>query len=200
LNQSKTPAVAYPTYYKFPQESTFTGRRDFCPTTEHWHAADCESTEFEVLEMIAGLVRGLQPDTVIETGSAFGYGSAYIGQALKANGHGKLYSLECEVQRVEIARKRVEGLPVEVVHTIAAEWHCPEYNVGFAFFDSDPNQRAAEFRLFYEFFVPGALVAFHDTGPQHTVWNFVKQLENENLLKAVNLRTPRGIAIGQVRK
>lgn len=186
-------------YTEYPNESTFTQRRDFCRHPEYWHAADSDSTEFEVLEMVAGFVRGLQPETVIETGSAFGFGSQLIGHALQANGHGRLYSLEVDEARVAIARGRCWALPVDIVHCDSLKWKPPTSDVGFAFFDSYPELRPLEFRLYYPYMTKGAIVAFHDTGPQHTVRGHVEQLEAAGLLKPIFLRTPRGIAFAEVR-
>jgi len=169
-----------------------------CPNTERYHAADPDSTEFEVLELVAAFVRALQPETVIETGSAFGYGSQAIGNALKANGHGKLYSLEIMYPRIAEAKERCEGLPVEFINMSSLEWTPPTKDVGFAFFDSLTHLRGDEFMRYLPFMTPGAIVAFHDTGPQHLVWGKVWELQGRQLLRAINLRTPRGVAFCQV--
>lgn len=142
-----------------PRESVHTAARpEWCAKPELWHAPDGESSEFEVLELCAAFIRALQPEVVVETGSALGFGGAMMGAALKE----------------------------------------PPDGIGFAFFDSRPQLRAEEFRRYRPFMVPGAIVAFHDIAPHHTVWPRVDQLEREGLLKALRLRTPRGIAICQI--
>lgn len=181
-----------------PRESVYTAARPaWCAEPERWHAPDGDSSEFEVLELCAAFIRALQPEVVVETGSAFGFGAAMMGAALKANGRGRLYSLEIDIGRYSQACERCKGLPVEIVHADSMLWHPPD-GIGFAFFDSRPQLRAAEFCRYRPHMVPGAIVAFHDIAPHHTVGPRVHQLEREGLLKALRLRTPRGIAICQI--
>jgi hypothetical protein len=195
---NNAPCPTYPTYERYPAESLYTAPSAFCAQPSFWHAADGDSAEFEVLELIAGFIRALQPDVVIETGSAFGYGAAMIGNALLANGHGRLYSLEVDPARAQVARQRVRRLPVDIVNIDSRSWQPPSANIGFAFFDSSLEARPIEFKRFVPFMLDGAIVAFHDTGPQHPVWDSVTSLERAGALKALQLRTPRGVAICQV--
>lgn len=190
--------MIYPQYPDDQKESRFTPQsRGFCVNSDYWHSADADSTEFEVLELVAAFVRALQPEIVVETGSAFGFGSEAIGKALQANGHGRLYSLEVDAERVAIASERVRGLPVEIVHGDSTQW-VPPGEIGFAFFDSYPELRAQEFRNMKPWIRQGTMVSFHDAGPQHQVWPTILGLESEGLLKAIRLRTPRGIAFAEV--
>jgi predicted O-methyltransferase YrrM len=175
----------------------YTGRKDFCMKPEFWHAADYDSTEYEVLELVSAFVRALQPEVVVETGSCYGIGSARIARALKANGHGKLYSLEINPERAETARAAVEGLPAEIVLGDSMKW-CPPNEIGFCFFDSYPELRALEFRRYKPFMVPGAIVSFHDAAPHHSVYWFSEELEKEKLLKPIRLHTPRGVVFAEV--
>lgn len=182
----------------YPRESVNTAARpEWCAKPELWHAPDGDSSEFEVLELCAAFIRALQPEVVVETGSAFGFGAAMMGAALEANGHGRLYSLEIDLVRYQQARERCKGLPVNVVCIDSVTWE-PPAGIGFAFFDSMPKLRAVEFRRYRPFMVPGAIVAFHDIAPHHTIWPHVQELEREGLLKALRLRTPRGIAVCQI--
>src|SRR4051794_12477245 len=53
---------------------------DECPHPEWWTSIDSDSsTEREVTHLIAGLVRGLQPHYIIETGTAFAQTTRAIG-------------------------------------------------------------------------------------------------------------------------
>jgi predicted O-methyltransferase YrrM len=45
-------------------------------------------------EILYVILRTLQPETVVETGVALGYSSAYLLQALHDNGRGRLYSID----------------------------------------------------------------------------------------------------------
>lgn len=178
-------------------ESRFTTARADCPHPEHWHSDDADSTEHEVTELVATFVRALQPELVLETGTAWGQTAHAVGRALQANGHGRLITLEVDAQRVQHARQRCAGLPVEVRLQPSLEF-VPPAPVGFAWFDSLFELRAAEFRRYRPFLLPQALVGFHDTGPQHPLRPDIEALRQEGL-EVLFLPTPRGVAFGQVR-
>jgi predicted O-methyltransferase YrrM len=179
-------------------EARFTPPTDFCPHPEYWKSADSDSTEFEVLELIGALVRALQPEIVVETGSAFGYGSREIGKALKRNQHGRLYSLERDPERVAIARLRCQGLPVEIVQTESLAW-APPGPIGFAFFDSLTNLRVPEFLRYRPFMRPGTTVAFHDAAPHHDLYDrWLRPLESSGAVKMIRLHNPRGLVLAEV--
>lgn len=182
---------------KRESEARFTMASAFCPHPEYWTSADPDSTEFEVLDMVAGLVRGLQPELVIETGSAFGYGSKAIAMALFQNGHGHLHSFEVDSQRVQSARGQVTGLPATIHHQSSLEYE-PEGQIGFAFFDSLLHLRVREFLHYRKWMEPGTIVAFHDTAPHHGLHEGLRQLESEGMLSIIRFRTPRGITLGEV--
>ena len=95
-------------------ESNWTAGRDDCRHPEWWTASDVDSAEFEVTELVAAWVRALQPEYVIETGTAFGQTARAIGKALRKNGHGRLDTIEVNPNRVRQARIVTRGLPVIV--------------------------------------------------------------------------------------
>ena len=178
-------------------ESTFTPARPECQRPENWHATDGDSTEIEVTELVAAFVRALQPELVVETGSAFGQTAEAIGQALERNGHGMLYTLEPDLERVAVVLDRVRGLPVHVVPKPSLSWDPPQ-GVGFAWFDSLLNLRVDEFRAYRPRMVPGCVVGFHDCGPQHPLRPSIERLADEKLLRPIYLPTPRGVIFAEV--
>lgn len=182
-------------------ESRYTDPRPDCPHPERWHSDDSDSCEHEVTELLAALVAVLRPDTVVETGSAFGQTSHAIGTVLAGAGVGTLYAVEIDPRRADITRKRCEGLPV-VVEQCSSMEYMPPQGVGFGWFDSLPDLRVPEFRRYYPAFEPGALVAFHDTAPHHgaQLWEDILGLESEGLLLPIRLRTPRGVVVAEVVK
>lgn len=190
----------YPHYGTELSEGRFTDRRDFCPNPGNWHSADADSTEYEVLELLGGLVRALQPEIVVETGTAFGYGALHIAQALKANGHGKLYTFEIDLERIGISAETLKDFPqqVDIVPTDIRQW-TPPGDIEFAFFDSGRTEdRHLEFRYCRQWLKSGSIVAFHDAAPHHAVWAGVQQLERDGFLKPIRLHTPRGLALAEV--
>jgi hypothetical protein len=184
-------------------EGRFTNPRPDCPAPEHWHSDDADSTEWEISALVQGFVRGLQPDLVIETGSAWGQTAQLIGKALEVNGHGELHTIEPDQVRAEYTRKRCDGLPVTVHEAMSMEWElpAPSLHIGFAWFDSLHHLRVPEFRRFYPYMNDRTMVGFHDTGPhQGGLREEIEQLETEGLLLPIHLPTPRGVTFGQVLK
>jgi predicted O-methyltransferase YrrM len=178
-------------------ESTWTAPRPDCPHPEWWHSSDDHSTEHEVTDLVAGLIRALQPELVVETGTCWGQTAEQIGHALLANGHGHLVTLEPDPEKAAASRSRCAGLPVTVLEQESLTW-TPTGPVGFAWFDSLFELRAAEFRHYLPWLRAGTVVAFHDTGPQHPLRPDLNRLEQQGLLKLLYLPTPRGVGLAQV--
>lgn len=182
------------------QEDRFTVKSAFCPTPEDWHSPDSEATEDEITLLIGALVRAIQPEFVLETGTYFGHTAHEISMALFENGHGRLVTIEKESKTWQEANKRLAGLTnVENIWGNTMEY-VPPQTINFAFFDSWQEGRAEEFMRFYNmgFLKGGTIVAFHDTAPHHQVWKYVKQLEDEGYIKSITIHSPRGLTIAQV--
>jgi hypothetical protein len=189
-------------------ESRFSNPDWMCPHPEYWSSTDDHSTEIEVSEMLAGLVRGLQPEFIVETGSAWGQTSEAIGKALLQNGHGKVVSLEVDPERVEYSKNRCAGLPVECLEMSSMEY-VPTEEIQFAFFDSLFPLRVPEFMRYYPYMKKGCLVAFHDAHPGHGGGQFAnyhmdlistikEELDARGFIRSIYLQTPRGIVIAEV--
>lgn len=178
-------------------ESRFTAPREDCPHPERWTSTDDDSTEIEVSRFVGGIVTALQPDFVLETGTAWGQTAEQIGIALHANGRGRLVTLEVDPERVAYSRERCADLPVTVLQQASLEY-MPIDHIDFAWFDSLFHLRAPEFRRYLPRLRRGAIVGFHDTGPQHPLRPAVQELAAEGLLRIVYFPTPRGFALGEV--
>lgn len=179
-------------------ESTFTPARPDCPHPEHWHATDGDSAEVEVTELVAAFVRALQPEVVVETGTAFGQTAMTIGHALARNGHGHLWTVEPDPERSRQAEVQLLSVPVTVVRAKSLDW-TPPAGIGFAWFDSLLHLREAEFRAYRPQMAGGAMVGFHDCGPQHgVVRDAVERLAHEGELRPIYLPTPRGVMFAEV--
>jgi predicted O-methyltransferase YrrM len=177
-------------------EDRFTTPRDDCPHPERWTATDRESTETEVVALVAGFVRALQPEFVLETGTAYGICAVAIGRALARNGQGRLVTVEVDPERVRMARAATRRLPVEVLEIGSLDYE-PDDWIDFAWFDSWTNLRVAEFRRFLPRMHAGTIVGFHDTGPHFALHGEIEGLVDEGLLHTINLPTPRGVTFGQ---
>lgn len=186
-------------------ENRYTPPNDFCPHPEYWHSPDSEATENEISYLVGHLIRAIQPEFVLETGTYHGHTTREIGLALRDNGHGKLVSIEKDTAEYNVARAYVFGyynnIPATLLNMNSMDY-VPEQNIDFAFFDSWQEGRVEEFMRFYEMdrIKVGTIVAFHDTAPHHQVMRSIQRLENEGILKLITIHSPRGLTIGQVMK
>lgn len=166
---------------------------DDCPDPGRWTAHDGMATEVEVLDLVGGFVRALQPDVVVETGTWRGFGAQAIGRALQANGHGHCWTLEIVPALALEAADRCDGLPVTCLVQPAQEFE-PPGPVDFAWFDSETDQRVAEFRHLRRWMHRRTVVGFHDTAPRH---RYRPQLDALGI-QLLDLPTPRGVTFGRV--
>ena len=183
-------------------ESRFTKHRRECPRPDYWTSDDVQATEREVIEGIAGLIRLLQPDYVIETGTWKGYLALAIARALRKNGHGRLTTIEIEEDLYREAKMRCQSVEpwVHLIHGNSLDF-TPKKEIDFAWFDSGPEIRGKEFRRFYEQMHERTVVGFHDTGEHHKIIrDDVLALTEAQLLVPIFLSTPRGVALCQVIK
>lgn len=189
-------------------ESRFSEATHRCPYPHYWHSMDDHSAELEVTELLAGFVRALQPEVVIETGAAWGQTAEAIGHALERNRHGWLYSFEPDLDRHAHTVGRCFDLPVEIIPMESIGDWVPPDDIGFAFFDSTFPLRVSEFRFYRQWMNDRTIVAFHDTAPQSgggqlgDWYDLSSQIEHEltspGLIRTIDMPTPRGLVIGQV--
>jgi predicted O-methyltransferase YrrM len=179
-----------------PTEDLWRPSNEWCPHTHHWHAVDDQSTEEEVTELVAAFVRALQPEVAVETGAYSGQTTRAIGDALRRNGHGHLHAVELDPRLADLARQACEGLPVTVVTGSSLEWS-PPANISFAFVDGHTD-RCAEAEYLLPRMLTGAIIGMHDTGPLHCAGR-MDWLNAHPRLRAITLRTPRGISFAEVR-
>lgn len=197
-------------------ESEVTPPSDWQPHPGRWHSTDDESTELEVTELVAALVRAIQPDMVLETGTAFGQTTRAIAEALVRNGQGRLWTVDLDVARQHAVSLSTLGdgmrpVPITDVVTFinghSEEWEPPaDVCFAFAFHDCDMRRRAEVFRHFRPWYRPGTIVAFHDMAPSFNVGPHaygagepsILPLVDEGLIRIITLRTPRGITIAEV--
>lgn len=179
-------------------EARFTKPRPECPYPERWTSDDSDSTEHQVTALVAAFVTALQPDLVIETGTAFGQTAEAVGRALRQNGRGRLVTLEPDPGRARISRERCRGLPVEVRQESSLDY-TPDGPVDLAWFDSLFELRPLELRRYRRWMHPRTVVGFHDTGTHHPVLPLLRDLERDGLLLSpLFLPTPRGVCFARV--
>jgi predicted O-methyltransferase YrrM len=177
-----------------PTEDTWRKPNEWCGSTHHWHAADDQATEDEVIELVAAFARALQPAVAVETGTWTGMATRAIGQALQRNGHGHLTAVELDAGKAEQARLACYGLPVTVVQGSSLDWTPPQ-GIGLAWVDG-ATDRVAEMERLLPCMLPGAIIGVHDTGPLH-VSGRLEQLLAHPRLRVITLRTPRGVSFAE---
>ena len=192
-----------------PTEDVHTPPHDACHTPALWHAPNSEATECEVTELVAALVRAVQPEYVVETGSANGFTTVAIGEALHRNGHGRGVSLEVDELLHDEASKRVTRAGVQDVMEVRLESSLdftPEMEVDFALFDSLYELRVDEFLRYKKLgaLKPGTIVTFHDwtSGLRGHYMDVREQVEQRLVrtgqLRCVYVPSPRGLVVGEV--
>jgi hypothetical protein len=113
--------------------------------------------------LVAAFVRGLQPNYVLEIGTAFGQTARAIGKALKRNRHGELDTLEVDPARGHQAKALTRRLPVRVVEEASLDF-TPRGPIDLAWFDSLIDLRVDECLRYMPWMHARTVVGFHDTG------------------------------------
>lgn len=167
---------------------------------------ECETGEF-----LYAFVRMLKPDLVLETGTHFGIGASYMGQALKDNNKGHLDTIEFLPEIRERAIQRIKALGLESrveCHFGDAAKFVPSGNYKLILLDTEPQTRFAELIKFFPFLEPGGFVFIHDLHQHmHQVenaehgfaWPFgaiswdLRALILEEKLRPFHIETPRGL-------
>lgn len=147
--------------------------------------------------MLYGLVRGLQPDVCVETGTAFAEVSVKIGLALARNGQGHLTTIELDPVRADDAcillKRRGLHRVVTVVTGDARAWES-EIPIDFLFIDSSRNwlERVEELTRFYPLMKTGGTICLHDTK------NDAYREAISQYGPSVHFPTPRGLTLMEV--
>lgn len=175
-----------------------------CPHPERWHSTDGDSTEVEVTELIAGLVRGLQPRIVVETGAAFGQTTRAICGALDRNGDGFLWAYESDSGRLDKLKRH----PRLFLKADSLRADLGDLLIDLAFLDTLYETRVPEFLHLRRWMRAGTIVAIHDTAPDrggHRIADGVslreqikRDLVEPGLVRAIDLPTPRGLTLCEV--
>ena len=138
---------------------------------ELFSAVDTGSTEIETLNFINSLVYSYKPNTVLETGTMFGYGTIAISHAMECNGFGKVFTVDINREFIDKAVENVsrvglssrvqffQGNSLDLIET----WTGDKFDL--VFFDSELNIRSKEFELIInkDLLSNEAICIFHDT-------------------------------------
>jgi predicted O-methyltransferase YrrM len=174
-----------------------------CPNPQLWHMADSQSTELEVLDFLKVLVTTIKPQLIVETGTFLGYGTIALAQGLKANGFGRVITIEFDPIICAKAKERIRaaGLSdwVECRNESSTETTI-NGTIDLLFSDSAITLREQEIRRLLSQVSPRGLIAIHDASSHFkVVRDLALRMEEEGLVSVVMLPTPRGLVIAQRR-
>ena len=165
---------------------------------------DSQTTEVEVLNFLKTLVTTLKPKLVVETGTFLGHGTVKLAQGLKENGFGKVITIECDPSIRARAEERFKacGLAPWIESRLESSL---ETNIAgmidLLYSDSHLANREAEIRRLLPQLDPRGLLVIHDASSHFKiVRKTALRLEEEGLISAVLLSTPRGVVVAQRRE
>lgn len=165
---------------------------------------DSMTAEAEVLEFLRTIVTTIKPELVVETGTFSGISTLWIAEALKANGRGRIISCEYDFQIFENAKARIEasGLAKYIELRNESSLDMKIHGIIDLFFsDSDMPIREQEIRRFLPQINPYGLILMHDASSHlKIVRDAALKLEQDGLISAVLLPTPRGLVVAQKRQ
>lgn len=180
------------------------------PKADLYHLGDWGfgAANVEEAEFLFALVAALKPRVCIETGTETGWTAAHIAAALEANNRGHLWTVELDPAAAQRSQDNLDlhevGSRVTVVNQSAldfirdwAEWSAEK--IDFALLDTHIPLRAEELAAIREKLSDNAIVAVHDTAPDHPMaegTELLKQLYASGL-NVIHLSTPRGLTLLQ---
>jgi predicted O-methyltransferase YrrM len=172
-----------------------------CPNPERWQMVDSVSTELEVIDFLKALVVTMKPQLVLETGTFLGYSTIKMAEGLKANGFGRIITIEKDPEIFAKAKERIDasglGRWIEYRNESSLETKI-DGTIDILFSDSKLAIREEEIRRLLPQVDPRGLVLIHDASSQYkVVREFALRMEQERLLSVVLLPTPRGLVIAQ---
>ena len=174
-----------------------------CPHPERWQMLDPESAEIEVLALLHALIVAVKPELIVETGTFVGHSAIKIAHALRANGFGRLITLEYDSAVFQKAKQNIDasGVGRWIDYRNASSLDSSiDGPIDILFSDSNVNIREQEVRNFLPQIRPNGLVLIHDASSHFKVVREAAfRLESEGLLSVVLLSTPRGLCLAQKR-
>jgi len=185
-------------------QEEYTSPTPECPHPERWNMLDSKSSEVEVIEFLKSLVMTVKPQLIVETGTFLGYSTLKMAEGLKANGFGRIITIEYDPAIFAKAKERIDasglGSWIEYRNESSLETRI-DGTIDLLFSDSLMAIREQEIRRFLPQINPHGLVLIHDASSHfRVVRESALRLEQEGLLSVVLLPTPRGLAIAQKRE
>lgn len=153
-----------------------------------------------VVDLLYSLTRLARPKVAVEIGTAKGNAAIAIGQALKDNGGGILYTIDPEDQHLVHIAIRKSGLKKWIKYLVDYSYNViPKLGLAkfdFVFIDGDHQYEHVlrDFNLVRDLVAPGGIIVFHDVnlkrfdGPRRVV----EQIRKESDFDVLELPTLSG--------
>src|SRR6202050_241591 len=142
----------------------YVGPTPECPHPEWWQMVDSQSSELEILDFLKSIVITAKPQLIVETGTFIGYSAIKMAEGLKANGFGKLITIEFDPDIFAKAKQRIDlsGLRDWIEYRNASSLETPiEGTIDLLFSDSHLTIREQEIRRFLPQIDPRGLILIH---------------------------------------
>lgn len=182
------------------------------PTKPGYASFNDAGIEVETGEFLYAFARMLKPQNILETGTHWGVGAAYMGWALKENHQGHLDTVEFLHEIYEKAKSRIQRLGLSEQVTChfgdVAAFDPGDKTYKLMLLDTEPQTRFAEFVKFWQYLEPGGFVFIHDLHQHmHQVpneehgfaWPYgeipaaMKEIINTGQARPFHIETPRGL-------
>lgn len=122
--------------------------------------------ECEVGEFLFGMVRVLKPQNICETGTHLGVSSSYLASALRANGFGKLTTIEYTKEFIQKSQELWIRLGlsdwIDTVQGLSYDFDPKGTMYDLMFLDTEVDIRLKELVKFYPNLKEGGFVLIHD--------------------------------------
>ncbi len=175
-----------------------------CPRPDLWKMVDSQTSELEILDFLKSIVMAVKPNLIVETGTFIGHSAIKMAEGLKANGFGRLITIEYDPAIFAKAKDRIDssglGNWIEYRNESSLETRI-HGKIDILFSDSHLQIREQEIRRFLPQIDPRGLILVHDASSHFgIVREAAFRLEQEGLISVVLLSTPRGLVVGQKRE
>ncbi|GEM_PF-1903649 len=153
-----------------------------------------------VVNLLYSLTRLIRPKVAVEIGTAKGNAAIAIGQALKDNGHGILYTIDPEDQHLVHIAIRKSGLRkwikyiVDYSYNIIPKLGLEKFDLVFIDGDHRYEHVLKDFNLIKDLITPGGVIVFHDVNLKHFDGprRVVEQIRNGSDFDVLELPTLSG--------
>ena len=185
-------------------QAEYTPATPECPQPQLWRMLDSQTTEVEVLEFLKTLVTTLKPKLVVETGTFLGHATVKLAEGVKENGFGRVITIEYDpaIRARAEDRFNASGLAPWIESRLESSLETNiEGTIDLLYSDSHLANREAEIRRLLPRLDPRGILVIHDASSHFkVVREAALRLEEEGLISAVLLSTPRGVVIAQRRE